>query len=195
MTPLQRLNGYNGSFLLKDGIGYGLGYADINSSAGATSAGSIITVNSTTGIYPGMFISVTAGIGAFASGAIVKSVTDATHFVSSSAPTTALSGGASVVTFKQSVTLDWIECGTGNTITELEEFINGSSIDVLAQYGLTTGDSLPDNMTLVSKRAAGFSKVKITIASGNLSAYQMVDLQNVSRNNRNSTESGIQTRG
>ncbi|MEO7507913.1 MAG: hypothetical protein ABIZ95_11800 [Pyrinomonadaceae bacterium] len=68
------------------------------SAAGATSATTTITVGSTTGITTGMFVSVTAGTGVFAANTTVSSITDATHFVVSTAPTTALSGGASVVT-------------------------------------------------------------------------------------------------
>ena len=68
------------------------------STAGATSSGTTITVNSTLGLSVGMLLSVSAGTGAFAGNTRVASITNATTFVASSAPTTALSGGASVVT-------------------------------------------------------------------------------------------------
>ena len=72
--------------------------ATYTSAAGATSAGAIVTVTSTTGLSAGMQVSVTAGIGAFTATATVSAVTSATTFTVSPAPTTALSGGASVVT-------------------------------------------------------------------------------------------------
>ncbi len=68
------------------------------SAAGATSAGTTITVGSTTNLAPGMYVSVTAGTGVFATGTTVVSITNGTTFVVSTAPTTALSGGATVVT-------------------------------------------------------------------------------------------------
>ncbi len=68
------------------------------SAAGATSSTTTITVGSTTGLAVGMFVSVTAGTGVFAANTTVTSITNATQFVVSTAPTTALSGGASVVT-------------------------------------------------------------------------------------------------
>jgi hypothetical protein len=75
------------------------------SAAGATSSGTTITVGSTTNLAQGMFVSVTAGTGVFAANTTVSSVTDATHFVVSAAPTTALAGGASVVTASKFGTL------------------------------------------------------------------------------------------
>ena len=68
------------------------------STAGATSSGATVTVGSTTGLVVGMTLEVTAGLGAFAANSTVLSVPTLTTFVASAAPTTALSGGASVVT-------------------------------------------------------------------------------------------------
>ncbi len=68
------------------------------SAAGATSATTTITVGSTINLAVGMYVSVTAGTGVFAAGTTVSSITDGTHFVVTTAPTTALSGGATVVT-------------------------------------------------------------------------------------------------
>ena len=68
------------------------------SAAGATSSGAIVTVGSTVGLFEGMAVSVTAGTGAFAAGSVVTFIINATQFVVSPTPTTALSGGASVVT-------------------------------------------------------------------------------------------------
>jgi hypothetical protein len=101
----DRWNNY--SIRIKSGTGKGQvrnirgtipGGVVYTSSAGATSSGKTITVSSTTGLVPGMVLNVTTGTGAFTFGTTVVSVTDSTTFVVSSAPTTALSGGATVVT-------------------------------------------------------------------------------------------------
>jgi hypothetical protein len=68
------------------------------SAAGATSTGTTVTVTSTAGLIEGMAVSVTAGVGAFEAGSTVISIVNATSFIVSATPTTALSGGASVVT-------------------------------------------------------------------------------------------------
>lgn len=67
------------------------------STAGATSSGATITVGSTTGLVAGMTLEITAGIGAFATNSTVLSVPTTTTFVVSAVPTTALSGGATVI--------------------------------------------------------------------------------------------------
>lgn len=75
-----------------------LGLGPVYTSApGATSSGTTITVGSTTGLAVGMTVSVTTGVGAFAANTTVTAITNATTFVVSAAPTTALSGGATVV--------------------------------------------------------------------------------------------------
>jgi len=50
------------------------------------------------GLVAGMTVEVTAGVGAFPANTTVVSITSATAFVASAAPTTALSGGATVIT-------------------------------------------------------------------------------------------------
>jgi hypothetical protein len=67
------------------------------STAGATSSNATITVGSTTGLVVGMTLEVTAGVGAFAANSTVLSVPTTTTFVASAVPTTALSGGSTVV--------------------------------------------------------------------------------------------------
>lgn len=68
-----------------------------NSAPGATGSSTTITVSSTTGLSVGMTLEVVAGVGVFAAGTTVTAITNTTTFVISSAPTTALSGGATVV--------------------------------------------------------------------------------------------------
>jgi hypothetical protein len=67
------------------------------STAGAISSGATITVGSTTGLVAGMTLEITAGVGAFAANSTVLSVPTPTTFVASAVPTTALSGGATVI--------------------------------------------------------------------------------------------------
>jgi hypothetical protein len=67
------------------------------STPGATSSGTAITVGSTTGLAVGMTLEVTAGVGVFPAGTIVASISNTTLFVASAEPTTALSGGATVI--------------------------------------------------------------------------------------------------
>lgn len=68
------------------------------STAGATGSTNTITVGSTTGLVAGMTVEVTAGVGVFAANTTVVSVPTLTTFVVSAVPTTALSGGATVIT-------------------------------------------------------------------------------------------------
>lgn len=68
------------------------------STAGATGSTNTITVGSTTGLVAGMTVQVTAGVGAFPANTTVVSVPTLTTFVVSAAPSTALSGGATVIT-------------------------------------------------------------------------------------------------
>ena len=67
------------------------------STAGATGSGTTITVGSTTGLAAGMTLQVLSGTGAFAANTTVVNVVNATSFTISQAPTTALSGGQTVV--------------------------------------------------------------------------------------------------
>jgi hypothetical protein len=69
------------------------------SAAGATSVGAQVAVNSTATILVGMQATITAGVGVIYGNTIVKSVDDATHVTLSNTPSTALSGGATVVRF------------------------------------------------------------------------------------------------
>jgi hypothetical protein len=77
-------------FLIKGPIVY-------TSSAGATSNGTTVTVASTTGLSVGQTVFVFSGTGAFAANTTVSSITNATTFVVSTNPTTALSGTATII--------------------------------------------------------------------------------------------------
>jgi len=77
-------------FLIKGPIVY-------TSSAGATSSGTTITVASTTGLIAGQTVFVYSGTGQFAANTTVSSVTNATTFVVSAAPTVNLSGTNAII--------------------------------------------------------------------------------------------------
>lgn len=68
-----------------------------NSTSGAVSSASTITVGSTTGLQVGMTVEVVSGTGVFASGTVVTSIVNATTFTVSTAPTTPLTGTANVI--------------------------------------------------------------------------------------------------
>lgn len=61
---------------------------------GASSSGTTVTVSSTTNLRVGMPVRVTSGTGAFATGTVISSITNATQFVVSASPTTPLSGAS-----------------------------------------------------------------------------------------------------
>lgn len=68
-----------------------VGAADVFLTGGSGST-TTITVSSTSGLRAGMPIAVVGGNGVFSAGTVVQSITNATQFVASAAPTTALSG-------------------------------------------------------------------------------------------------------
>jgi hypothetical protein len=69
------------------------------SAAGATNSGATIVVGSTSGLSVGMTLEVFTGVGAFPANTTVSSITNATTFVASAAPTTNLSNSAVVRAF------------------------------------------------------------------------------------------------
>jgi len=103
--PLHRWNGQQVRIIAGTGIGQTrsiLGAkcnntAAYTSASGATSSGTTITVGSNTNLVVGMMVVVTSGVGSFAWNTTVTSIISSTQFTVSTAPTVALSGGASVV--------------------------------------------------------------------------------------------------
>jgi hypothetical protein len=99
VTPIARINYTATSTTTTPMVVRYLGLGPIyTSAAGATGSTTTIAVGSTTGLVAGMTIEVTAGVGAFPANTTVVSISSATAFVASAAPTTALSGGATIVT-------------------------------------------------------------------------------------------------
>jgi len=90
-------NSWKSSTLMYDAawlfVKFRLGNADI-SLTGASSSGTTITVASTTGLRAGMPLTLTSGTGVLTAGTVVSSITDATHFVVNTAPSTPLSSAS-----------------------------------------------------------------------------------------------------
>lgn len=127
------------------------------SAPGATSAGTTITVASTAGLRAGMSVSVTAGVGVFPAGTTISSITNATTFVVSSAPSTALSGGASVITYGYTSAAGATSSGTTITVTSTAGLTVGMSVLVTAGVGVfpsgTTITSVTNATTFVVSAA------------------------------------------
>ncbi len=176
--------------VLNRDINYGKASSPIISVTSAPSSGAIITVASTSGMAPGMVLGVSVGVGAFPTGTIIKSITDATHLVASAIPTTTVASGATVSAHSD-VILEDIICQTGATITTLEEYINGVSTDVLGDHGFLTTDLIPVGMVLRSRTGNGFSKVRIAVAAASATILS----PRKPRNNEDSPNSGIYRKG
>lgn len=65
---------------------------------GASSSGTTITVNNTSNLRVGMPVRVSSGTGAFAANTVISSITNATQFVVSAAPSSALSNATIICT-------------------------------------------------------------------------------------------------
>lgn len=72
--------------------------ANYVSGAGATNSGTLITVATTKGLFPGMALEVTAGSGSFPTGAYVATVNSSTQFTASASPGT-LAAGAVITAY------------------------------------------------------------------------------------------------
>ncbi|MBC7886405.1 MAG: PQQ-dependent sugar dehydrogenase [Ferruginibacter sp.] len=139
------------------------------SAAGATSSGTVITVGSTTNLVVGMRVSVTAGAGAFAANCTVTVITSATKFTVSAAPTTSLSGGATVVR------------GYGNIIT----VGNTSNLQVGMTVIVTSGTgSFPANTTVTSITSSTrfvVSAIPSTPLSGGASVVKVTQVTGIAQ--------------
>lgn len=80
-------------------IGYGNDYNDNT----ASSSGTTVTVNSTTGLYKGMILHVTGGTGKFALNAVVSNVLSSTTFTVSNNPSVALSNATIMASFPDAI--------------------------------------------------------------------------------------------
>ncbi len=155
--------GSSGGFILIAGIAYGPASAPVNSAAGATNVGATITMADTTGMSVGMELSVTSGTGFFRKGTVIKSITSGTVLVASEAPLVSLSGSAVVTAHFNKTLEDLRSSDSTTTIVTLEEYVNGVSVDMLAQHGFLTNGTIPEGTVLKSYTGNGFSKVQVGV--------------------------------
>ena len=137
------------------------------SAAGATSSGATITVGTTNNLYIGCPITVSAGLGAFPAGTYVAAINSATTFTSSATPSTALSGGASVVSgvasalayFGQGPFLTATLSGNGSTATATFTTLPGST------YTGTTTIPVNSLITIMGALPVGYNGTFVVTAS------------------------------
>ncbi|MFN3530428.1 MAG: SUMF1/EgtB/PvdO family nonheme iron enzyme [Bacteroidia bacterium] len=113
-------------------VKFRVGGVDYLSAAGATNTGNVITVNTTTGLRPGMALSVSTGTGEFPAQARVVSIISDTQFEASEAPTTPLSAGAVVLGSRP-----WEHAWLGNS----GEHTPGTGSSAVYESGLKHPDS------------------------------------------------------
>jgi len=125
---------YTATNTLTTGIPFVVRYLGLSpiykSTPGATNSTTTITVGSTTGLVVGMTLEVTTGTGVFTAGTTVATITNATTFTVSLAPTTALTGALNVIT----------ATGTDHTIYTTS-VVNGTPQTLKAFIGSTVAVS------------------------------------------------------
>jgi len=133
------------------------GVGAYTSAAGATGAGTTITVAATAGLQVGMRVRCTAGVGQFAQNTSVTAVNSATTFTVSSAPTVALAGGATVVKGETVI------CGISKIFPPTLN--NGNTVEV-AGHRIHLTNNLIANITTASGNAdVHFDCSKVTTSS------------------------------
>lgn len=119
-------------------VKFRVGGNDYVSAPGASSSGSTITVNTTSGLRVGMPVQVTAGTGAFDPQTVVTAILNGTSFSVSNAPSTALSGGAVVSAYRV-----WEHAWLG----DLAQHSTGSGTPSTLENGLRNPDAAFDPST------------------------------------------------
>ena len=127
---------------------------------GVTSSGNLITVGSTTGLLPGMFIGV-GGSGQFAPGTIVTNVVNGTTFTVNNAPLTSLSAVNTVI---------YGYAGTVSTVDVMLGYAEGWFSDV---NGVITPVALPvvNAQAMIKVPGSGAADTVGTLVSVNPTAY------------------------
>jgi hypothetical protein len=202
--PLHRWNGQSVRIIAGTGAGQVrsiVGTKDNNtvaytSAAGAASVGTTITVTSVTSLAVGMQVTVTAGVGAFAWATTVVSIdTGANTFVVSAAPTTVLSGGATVISASNNntifVTPTWTTVPDSTSVyvihgdsdklyfslaTQTPTFVHNIESDTVTQsrmleYGVARGVSAQYADHAPVAIASGVPVQPVTYAFGTATAY------------------------
>lgn len=142
------------------------------SGSGATNTGTLVTVASTTGLFANMALEVTAGTGAFPTGAYVVSVDSATQFTASAAPSPSLSAGAVVTAypimpFTVRVKADPVL--TFQTQTPIPSGFTAVFVDTFVTSDNTQAMALGDNILRARIRVRGIQGVTNDYVLGTLS--------------------------
>jgi hypothetical protein len=95
-----------------------IGATAYTSASGASSASTVVTVSSTTGLAAGMVPTVFAGTGAFAANTTITAVTSATTFTVSAAPITPLSSATVKASFEVTIQSVWPDLTSAATTEE-----------------------------------------------------------------------------
>lgn len=160
------------------------------SSAGATSSSTTITVASVTGLTVGMLVTVTAGVGVFYPGTYVVSINSgANTFVVSTAPFTALSGGASVVSGSPYAGTQKVYTQTTQVLTDCtKNWVVNQYANCLVQFNTTQGTGTGTNPTLVSAYILANTPTQLIFAAAHTAPVQgisryVITMAPVSQNN------------
>ena len=135
--------------------------------SGATVSGyGPVTVNSTTGLMPGMSLGITSGTGILVPGSFVTKIVDGTHFTISDKPTIALSGGTTVITGYPNGNCSWFTTMSSQT---------GGAINGPLRVGIFAANTLN-----TGRLSSGASFYGIMELSGNL-AERPVSVDSIGR--------------
>lgn len=155
----QTVTGTLSYWVKAGGIWSQIGAVAYTSAVGATSTGVIVTVTSTAGLVAGMTPTIITGVGAFAVNTTITAVTSATTFTVSVAPTTALSGGATVVEAFFDITMQSVWPDLAAPATTQEYWVKTSSPAqganlVLRRMDATTASFLQVEAPILANDAA-----------------------------------------
>src|SRR5574337_1576442 len=135
------------------------------SNAGATSTGTTITVNSTTGLLPGMIPTISTGVGTFAANTVIDTIVSSTQFTVNVAPTVALSGGSTVVQAGAVITFsNTANVYTGmvvNVTTGTGAFANNTTVLAVSPTTFTV-NQIPSTPLIGAVNIAGFYNLSIS---------------------------------
>jgi hypothetical protein len=161
---------------------------------GGSSAGTTITVASTANLTAGMTVSVTTAIatGVFAPATTIVSITSATTFVVSTAPTTVLAGatifGASnTLNINNNIVTGTYTTGTSGSFIGIA---NGISNPANAST-LNMNSNTVQNVTLPLAFIGAFTGISNATSSANCPRFNTVNSNNVSNNTKSGSGSTI----
>ena len=130
--------------------------------SGASSVGTTVSVNDTTGLVAGLGLVVTGGTGAFAAGTTIQSITNATQFVVSQTPSTPLATAT--------ITIGATSSGTTVTCASTTGLVAGLGLSVTSGTGTlqanTTIQSITNSTQFVVSLAPSVALYDAAISAG-----------------------------